>query len=943
MADAHDSRPQQTADQGATIVTLAARLQTETTGRNGEPPGLDAALDRDLGFDSLTRMEFYTRVERACGVTLTDQALASVETLRDLLRLVGRSEVAARPPTETLSKHFPEEAADTETPAIPTNAATLTDVLLWHGRRHPQRTHILLLEENQAITYGSLLDGGLRLAAGLRAAGLTAGEAVALMLPTGRSYFESYCGTLLAGCVPVPLYPPVRTAQIGEHFRRHRHILANARARLLITIPEAKNFARLLKAQTSGLDRVATPEELQTLPPMAQPVPAWPQDTALLQYTSGSTGNPKGVILSHLNLLANIRAMGAASGVTPADVFVSWLPLYHDMGLIGAWLGSLYFGFRLALLSPFAFLRRPVRWLKAIDEQRATLTAAPNFGYELCCRKIGDDELAGLDLSSLRHAFNGAEPVRPATIALFAERFASHGFSPRAMTPVYGLAESSVGLSFPPMDRGPLVDRIDRLRFQQTGEAQPAAASCADPLLVPSCGRPLAGHQVRVVDSRDRELPERHEGHLQFRGPSATSGYLRSQEQTAALFHGDWLDSGDLAYMAGDEIFVTGRVKDLIIRAGRNIPPHELEETVSEVDGVRRGCVAVFGTPDALGGTERLVVVAESRETNPERRKQIQSAVHQAVTDAIGAPADEVRIVAPHTVPKTSSGKIRRAACRKAYEDNTLERPGRAPWLQLARLALAGIAPGLKRRRREAAALLYNVACWTLFYLLAPPTWILVMLLPTASLRWRAARTTARLLVRLSGTPLLVRGLEHLPRGRPLVVVANHQSYLDAIVLAAALPLEGSYVAKAELADRFFTRTALSRLGVQFVDRFENARGPVEVERLARLASTSFFFFPEGTFRRMPGLLPFYMGAFMVAARAGLEVVPVAIRGTRSMLRSGSWFMRRGTVQVTVCPPITPEGNDWPAALSLRQATRNAIVTLCGEPDLTAFDPPHPT
>ena len=277
------------------------------------------------------------------------------------------------------------------------------------------------------------------------------------MLPTGREYFTAFMGTLMAGGVAVPIYPPARPSGLEEHLRRQAAILGNALAAVLVTVPEARLVARLLRAHVPSLRTVTTVADLQAGGP-GPPHAAAPDDVALLQYTSGSTGDPKGVMLTHRHLLANIRAMGAAEAPTPSDVFVSWLPLYHDMGLIGAWLAGLYHGFPLAVMPPLAFLARPARWLRAICEQHGTLSASPNFGYELCLRHVSDAELAGVDLSSWRLAFDGSEPVSAGTIRRFTDRFAPYGLRPEAMTPAYGLAEAGVGLTFPPLGRGPVVD-----------------------------------------------------------------------------------------------------------------------------------------------------------------------------------------------------------------------------------------------------------------------------------------------------------------------------------------------------------------------------------------------------------------------------------------------------------------------------------------------------
>lgn len=925
------------------LLDVVRRLTAEVhSGRKlSIPVTLDSWLDRDLGLDSLARVELLTRIEQTFDVMLPEQVLASAETPRDLLRAV----LSVGSPIRHLT--MPPVVSPTAievTEAVPREAQTLADVLYWHVRSHPDRPHILLYGEadhQEEITYGTLKEGAEAVAAGLRERDLEPGQTVAIMLPTSREYFFSFFGAIFAGGIPVPLYPPVRSTQIEEHLRRHRGILDNARATTLITVPEAQPVARLLKAQVAGLRSVVTVQELSAHAEGLAAPSSRPQDVAFLQYTSGSTGQPKGVILTHANLLANIRAMGEVVQADSTDRFVSWLPLYHDMGLIGAWLGSLYYACQVVLMSPLAFLARPERWLWTIHRHQGTFSASPNFGYELCLRKVNDREIRGLDLSSWRVAFNGAEPVSPETLRRFSERFGKYGFRPEAMTPVYGLAESSVGLAFPPLGRGPVVDRIKREPFMRSGRAVPAPETEAKVLQFVACGHPLPGHQVRIVDPTGREVAEREEGRLQFRGPSATSGYFRNPEQTRGLFHGDWLDSGDLAYMAGGDVYLTSRVKDIIIRGGRNIYPYELEEVMGEIPGIRKGCVAVFGSTDPVFGTERLVVLAESRETDSEVLGRLRTKINEIAMDLLGTPPDDVVLVPPRTVLKTSSGKIRRAASRELYERGRIGKPQRAVWWQLTRLALAGLLPQLRRIGRVVSDALYAAYAWAIFGLLTPGTWLLAIVLPRARWRLSVARRATRLLAALSRTPLFVQGLENLPRDEPAVLVANHASYLDSFVLMATLPVTLGFVAKAELAGRFFTRVPLSRIEVEFVERFDTKRSIEDARRIAEVASRgkSLLFFPEGTIYRMSGLQPFHMGAFVLAAEADMPIVPVVIRGTRSKLRPGSWFPRRGAVSVTVERPIMPKGSDWSAALDLRDAARAQILRHCGEPDLASAPP----
>ena len=896
---------------------------------------LDSALDRELGFDSLSRVELLLRLERAFGVGLSESLLAGAETPRDLWRAVRAGKVVRHTAPAAQARAAPLD----ELVGVPYTAGTLPEMLDWHVFSHPQRPHVYMYgerDEPETITYAMLADGAQAMAAGLQARGLLPGQSVAIMLPTGRDYLFSFFGILLAGGIPVPIYPPLRPSQLEDHLRRHAGILANAQGVLLITVAEARRVGRLLQGQVETLREVVTPQQLAATEAAFSGQPIRGQDTAFLQYTSGSTGQPKGVILTHANLLANIRAMGEAVQADSTDVFVSWLPLYHDMGLIGAWLGSLYYGLPLVLMSPLAFLTRPARWLWTIHKHRGTLTAAPNFAYELCLSKVEDSDIEGLDLGSLRLSLNGAEPVSPNTVRRFGGRFAPYGFRPQTMAPVYGLAEAAVGLAFPPLGRGPRIDRIERKTFITRGKAVPVPDAAQGALEFVACGQPLTGYQIRIVDTTGRELPEREEGRLEFKGPSATSGYLRNPEATRGLFDGAWLDSGDLAYVAEGDVYLTSRVKDIIIRGGRNIYPYELEETVGDIPRIRKGCVAVFSSPDPALGTERVIVVAETREEETVTLEALQTQVLGVATDLLGMPPDDVVLAPPHTVLKTSSGKIRRAAMRDLFETGRIDQRTHAVWWQVMRLSLTSLRPRLRSVWRRFTDLAYAVYAQIIFWLLAPPVWLLVASLPDASRRWAVMRQGARLLFRLGRIPLSVEGIEQLPREQACVIVTNHASYLDGVMLVAALPIEFSFVAKAELDRKLIPRRFLRRIGAVFVERFDKQRGVADARRTVQTvqAGRSLVFFPEGTFTRMPGLLPFHMGAFVAAAEAGVPVVPVTIRGTRSLLRADSRFPRRGVVRVIVADRILPEGTDWAAAVTLRDAARATLLAHLWEPDL---------
>ncbi|MCW8330986.1 AMP-binding protein [Photobacterium sp. SDRW27] len=931
-----DTEPEQTAQ---LVLQLIQALVDEL--KQGQQPAsllqLDCDFDHDLGFDSLARAELILRTEKQFDISLPDQTLATIETPRDLLREVLQATNRDNP---VFDEQMVEQIKLDVVESAPGSVETLQQVLDWHVNTHPDRPHLYVYQNAEQvieISYRTIRNKALKIANGLLRQEIAPGECVAIMLPTSNDYFYSFFGVLYARAIPVPIYPPARPSQIEDHLKRHANILQNAQAKLLITVPEAKPVSQLLKLQVPSIKAIVTVTELKLAPEPLNVGDAQQSDIAFLQYTSGSTGIPKGVALTHANLLANIRAMGKVVQARSSDVFVSWLPVYHDMGLIGAWLGSLYHAMPLVIMSPLVFLAKPQRWLWAIHRHRGTLSPAPNFAYELCINKIDDSDLEGLDLSSWRLSWNGAEPVSPSTIERFTQRFAKYGFHTETMSPVYGLAESSVGLTFPTRVRPPRIERIQREPMTRFGRAIATTNDDQEAMQVVGLGQPLPGHQIRIMDDLGRELPDREEGDLEFKGPSATQGYYRDPEKTKALYHGEWLETGDRAFTIGGELFLTGRSKDIIIRAGRNIYPHELEEAVCNIPGIRKGCVAAFASHDSRSGTERLIVLAETRETDEAKLKQLREVINNLSLDLLGSPADDVVVSPPHTIPKTSSGKIRRAACKELYEEGNLGVRQRAVWWQALRLMGAGLKPQLRRYWRTGMDLGYAAYMWLIMGLLAPAVWCLVAAIPNRNWCWAVTRFGARALIRLTGTKLTIKGKENLPdNNTPCILVANHASYLDGLVMVAATEFKCRFVAKAELLKNPFARIFLSKLDTEFVERFDVKKGVVDAKRIAGSAKTSqpLFVFPEGTLYRMAGLHEFHMGAFVAAVDAGLPVIPITLCGTRSKLRGKSLFPRRGDINITINQPQYPSGDDWNAALILRDQARAAILRHCGEPDL---------
>ncbi|MEW6689897.1 MAG: AMP-binding protein [Pseudomonadota bacterium] len=920
------------------VLAVVAAVAREARPNFAPQVTLDSSLDKELGLDSLARVELVLRLEREFGASLPEQALAASETPRDLLRFLLSS-----------AGHAPRKA-DTTVASLaqagsvrpPTHARTLIEALEYHAEKQPERLTVFLYEEGAEVplSYGALWQGALGYAARLREAGLEPGQMVAIMLPTCREYLFSFYGTLIAGGVPVPLYPPARLTTIEDHMTRHVGILRSAGAALMITIPEAKALAWLLRAQVETMRAVLVPADLEGDGGAGRgafvPHAAKSGDIGFLQYTSGSTGNPKGVVLTHENLLVNVQAMGAAVSASAEDVFVSWLPLYHDMGLIGGCFATMFLGFPVVLMSPLAFLSHPSSWLRAIHRHRGTISGGPNFSYELCIRRIRDEEMEGIDLSSWRFAFNGAEPVSPETLLAFQRRFSKWRFGDRVLSPVYGLAECTVGLAFTTPGEPWRLDVIDREVFSRSGEALPCDPQSPRAMKVVGCGSVLRDHDLRVVDAAGLELPDRQEGTLQFRGPSATSGYYRNPDATRGLFSGEWLNTGDRAYMKDGMVYLTGREKDIIIRGGRNISPYELEQAVGDLAGVRRGCVAVFGSLDPASGTERVVVLAEMRDRDSSRHADLKRMINELAVSLIGAPADDIVLAPPATVPKTSSGKIRRVAAREFYERGPSSVRPQAVWLQFLRLVLAGAAPQLRRGLRAAMGALFALRGYLVFAMLFPLAFLAALLMP-GRVCWNVGKLASKLFLLLAGIPVVTQG--RFPAQTPVVVAVNHTSYLDAVVLLSLLEYRGyAFVAKREFQRNLLMRALLAGFGTQFIERFDVARSAEDAGELAAAAmrGASLVVFPEGTLRRSAGLMPFRTGAFQAAAQAAIPVVPVALRGVRSVLRDGTWYLRRAAVSVTIGEPLAADGADWAAAVRLRDAARAEILKSCGEPDLAA-------
>ncbi len=527
-------------------------------------------------------------------------------------------------------------------PAIAPRHATLQDALESAARSRYGLTFVDARERETPLSFADVFARAQRTAGGLRALGVRRGDRVAIVLPTSASFMDAFFGAVLAGAIPVPLYPPVRLGRLEEFHRRTARMLQACSARIVVS------DARISRLLGVAVAEARPPLGLHDVP-SGDPVVsrAHPEDLLLIQFSSGTTVDPKPVALTHHNVLANVAAIETIIPPGEAQAGVSWLPLYHDMGLIGCLLLAVDRPGPLTLIPPESFLARPALWLRAISRHRATISVAPNFAYGLCVRRVRDEQLEGVDLSTWRFALNGAEPVAPAVLRRFSERFARHGFDRRALMPVYGLSEAALAVTFTPAGDG-------------------ARVVAADGRELASVGRPLPGVEVEI-----------REGRIFVRGPSVMRGYFGDRAATEAALRDGWLDTGDLGFIEDGELFVSGRAKDVIILRGKNHAPQEFEEALDGVAGVRPGCAAAVALATAEGEELALLVETDGK-PDPE-------ALRARVTERTGVRPHALHLLAPGTLPRTSSGKLRRAEALRQLQAGELRPPDRVTLLHVAR------------------------------------------------------------------------------------------------------------------------------------------------------------------------------------------------------------------------------------------------------------------
>jgi acyl-CoA synthetase (AMP-forming)/AMP-acid ligase II len=518
--------------------------------------------------------------------------------------------------------------------------------------------------EHRTVSHAELHEQASRIAASLRDHGIRAGDRIVIIADNTVENCIFVFAALLCNAVMVPLAPPGLWHRSEAWQCALERVSATCQARVVLV------------SDLTVLARNAVPETLEVLS-FSQVVsgritgsapPADLEDLALIQYSSGTVGQARGVELTRANTLHNVRAIGEAVGARADDVGVTWLPLFHDMGLIGSLLYCTYWGAPLVLLKPRTFAMRPQSWLWAISRYGGTCSAAPNSAYHICADKLPESRLRGLDLSSWRVSFNGAELIQSSTVERFAKRFSNYGYRAESMYPVYGLAENTLAAALPRYGSEPEWERVDQTQLESEGIAVLSEQQSHGTRSVVCVGSALPDHELRVVEpSTSSALNERRVGEVQLRGPSMMRGY-RGQARSAAVFtHDGWLRTGDRGYLSAGKLFVVGRYKHIVKRAGRTLDCAFIEGTLKHIPGVRAGAVAVFGVSDTEHGTEEFVIVAETSVSTEHGRNTIQQAIHAALRAASLPTPDHVELVAPGNVPRTTSGKICHGEALKSY------------------------------------------------------------------------------------------------------------------------------------------------------------------------------------------------------------------------------------------------------------------------------------
>ena len=566
-------------------------------------------------------------------------------------------------------------------PAIQPKYAALNEMLAAAGETDENLTFVDRKEQDQDVPMARIREHARSIAADLLSRGVQKGDRVALVLPTSPDFVECFFGVLCAGAVPVPLYPPVRLGRLDEYHRRTAAMLQAVDATMVVTDERIRRFLGV--AVQTAAPRLGCVTASTLGGPDATEIDVAADDLALIQFSSGSTQDPKPVALTHANLLSNLASIDhyTTGEGTQNPVGVTWLPLYHDMGLIGNLMLAFYVPAPLVLLPPEMFLAVPGAWFRAISRHGATHTTAPNFAFGLCLKRIHDDELEGVDLSSWRICLTGAEAISSDVLRRFDERFGRWGFRARSLTPAYGMAEASLALTFKPAGESVRTIGLDAQRLARDGVIAVGTKELV------SVGRPVAGVDIEIRDDEGLPLPPGRVGHVHVRGPNIMAGYFARTDLTDQVMHGGWLHTGDVGFVHDDDLYLCGRHKDIVIVRGANHAPEEFEMALDGLPGVRTGCAVAVGFIPAGEDDEALAMLVE---TTSDASPTLAGDVASRIQERTHIRPAHVDLLAPGTLPRTSSGKLRRHESRAQWLAGTLAPPKKVSAMRLLAAAASG-------------------------------------------------------------------------------------------------------------------------------------------------------------------------------------------------------------------------------------------------------------
>ncbi len=569
--------------------------------------------------------------------------------------------------TEQKIRELPEEVLEFR---------SILEALNYWNETSPQKIYCHtenLVGNVESLTFSELHLEAERIAALLKNHNIQKGDCVILALANNKTFLFSFLGILMSGGIPVPVVTHEGFFHnLKQAYTMMLHVLEDTKAKLILTDnPHKKLWDTVLKKNV-GSGHILLVEDRPQNHFEKEKTAIFPEDIALIQYTAGSTSLPKGVMITHRQLMYQIKAIAYGLGTSSKDCAVCWLPLFHDMGLIGGFLHTLYVGMRFVLLTCESFLFDPKKWLWAISKHGATLSAAPNSAYNMCVARINTQDIEGLDLSCWKVAFSGAEPLSVETFKKFTEKFKPYGFNPNTILPGYGMAENCLAISFCKRGEGLNWDCVQRAELEHHHRAIPIKNEKERSVCFVSVGKPILYHEIAIMGDEEQILPERHIGEILVKGPCVMAGYFHNYEETVKTIHNNWLYTGDLGYIAGGNLYITGRKKDLIIVGGRNYYPQDLEQAAEEVVGVRKGCVIAVGLYDEALGTEKSVVLAEIKPEKYKETEAITQKISHTVFNAVGIVPDKVLLYRAGTLYRTTSGKLQRSKYKQMLEEGEL-------------------------------------------------------------------------------------------------------------------------------------------------------------------------------------------------------------------------------------------------------------------------------